>query len=82
MITTQAHIVTIPGYGDPSITIYAADEVGNGVGPILAEIPLTLNADEEIIEDIPALLTEAGYRITDAGDTTDYGWACAVEPTA
>lgn len=80
--TIQAHVITNPDDADPQIVVYAADENGAGVGPILAEIPLTLNEDEEIVEDIPALLAEAGYRTTDAGDTTDYGWACEVEPTA
>jgi predicted DNA-binding transcriptional regulator AlpA len=79
-MTIQAHVDN--GYlGDgASITIYAADEDGRQIGEETF-VPLTLDADERIVEDIPTVLRAAGYEIVPGtGTDTEYGYAVEVAP--
>jgi predicted DNA-binding transcriptional regulator AlpA len=78
-MTIQAHIDS--GYaGEPGISIYAVNAEDTPIGGETF-LPLTLDADEAIVEDIPTVLRTAGYEIVPGtGTDTEYGYAVEVTP--
>lgn len=68
MNTLIAHVVIMPGFGDPELIIG---------GPTMTEFRVELDADDGL--DYDELMSWEGYRRVSEWVTTDYGITATVE---